>query len=208
MLIEQNKQTKDSPTPNSLPFVFLILYLSLGWRFRTLTGYHFHCWEETLLFGILTFFSGSSQSSSSCLRRVPSVAFIRSRCNLTLIPSVSGLWLSFPVCFAAGLNSSLAYQRGIFSYSKGVKMLHAPEFGTLTLIRLGYYGGWKDWGGGGGGGHDGPPWDLGHGPRENFHNGSVRCNLQDCIFRFSKIFLFYFILINYANLCKKSDFLL
>ena len=26
----------------------------------------------------------------------------------------------------------------------------------LTLIRLGYFGGWKDWGGGGGG-HDGPP---------------------------------------------------
>ena len=32
--------------------------------------------------GILTFFSGSSQSSSSCLRRVPSVAFIRSRWQL------------------------------------------------------------------------------------------------------------------------------
>ena len=31
---------------------------------------------------------------------------------------------------------------------------------------------------------------------------NARCNLQDCIFRFSKIFLLYFILINYANLCK------
>ena len=64
----------------------------------------------------------------------------------------------------------------------------------------------------GGGGHDAPP------PleisavdrRENFHNGSVRCNLQDiCIFRFSKIFLFYFILIMliYARnqtFCSKS----
>ena len=80
----------------------------------------------------------------------------------------------------------------------------------LTLIRLGYFGGWKDWGGGGGAMMV-PPWDLGRGSRdrrENFHNGSVRCNLQDCIFRFSKTFLFYFILINYANLCKKSDFLL
>ena len=77
----------------------------------------------------------------------------------------------------------------------------------LTLIRLGYFGGWERLGGGGGG-HDGPPlisrpW-IARSPAKNFHNGSVRCNLQDCIFRFSKIFLLYFILINYANLCKKS----
>ena len=78
----------------------------------------------------------------------------------------------------------------------------------LTLIRLGYFGGWKDWGGGA---YKAPPWDLGRGSRDhrkNLHNGSVRCNLQDRIFRFSKIVFFYFILINYANLCEKSDFLL
>ena len=57
-----------------------------------------------------------------------------------------------------------------------------------------------------------PPWDLGRGSRDrrkNFDNSSVRCNLQDCIFRFSKIFLFYFILIMliYARnqtFCSKS----
>ena len=56
-----------------------------------------------------------------------------------------------------------------------------------------------------------PPWDLGRGSRDhckNVHNGSVQCNLQDRIFRFSKIVFFYFILINYANLSEKSDFLL
>ena len=77
----------------------------------------------------------------------------------------------------------------------------------LTLKRLGYFGSWKN---GGGGGPKRPPSDLGRGSRDhrkNLHNGSVRCNLQDCIFRFSKIFFFYFILINYANLCEKSDFL-
>ena len=61
----------------------------------------------------------------------------------------------------------------------------------LTLKRLGYFGGWKDWGGGGG--HDGPPWDLGrglHDRRENLHNGSVWCNLQKCIVRFSKLVFF------------------
>ena len=42
--------------------------------------------------------------------------------------------------------------------------------------------------GGGGGGHDGPP-------IENLHNGSVRCNLQDRIFRFSKIFFILFYII-------------
>ena len=39
------------------------------------------------------------------------------------------------------------------------------------------------------GGHDGPPCDLGHGwrdRRKDLHNGSVRCNIQDRIFRFSK----------------------
>ena len=72
---------------------------------------------------------------------------------------------------------------------------------TLTLIRLGYFGGWKDWGGGGGGAMILEISAVDR--RENLYNGSVRCN-----FRFSKIFLFYFILIKYANLCKKSDFLL
>ena len=80
----------------------------------------------------------------------------------------------------------------------------------LTLKRLGYFGGWKDWGGGPW--WPPPPWDLGRGSRdcrENLHNGSVRCNLQDRIFRFSKIFLFYFILIMliYARnqtFCSKS----
>ena len=78
----------------------------------------------------------------------------------------------------------------------------------LTLKRLGYFGSWKT---GGGGAFRAPPWDLGSGSRDhrkNLHNGSVRCNLQDRIFRFSKIVFFYFILINYANLCEKSDFLL
>ena len=80
----------------------------------------------------------------------------------------------------------------------------------LTLKRLGYFGGWKDWGGGMMA--PPPPWDLGRGSRdrrENLHNGSVRCNLQDRIFRFSKIFLYYFILIMliYARnqtFCSKS----
>ena len=61
----------------------------------------------------------------------------------------------------------------------------------------------------GGGGHDGPPWDLGRGSRdrrENLHNGSVRCNLQNYTFRFSKKVFYYFILINYANLCKIQTF--
>ena len=78
---------------------------------------------------------------------------------------------------------------------------------SLTLIRLGYFGSWKNWGGA----YKAPPWDLGRGSRdrrENLHNGSVRCNLQDRIFKFSKIVFFYFILINYANLCEKSDSLL
>ena len=66
---------------------------------------------------------------------------------------------------------------------------------------------------GGGGAIMAPHWDLGRGSRDrrkNLHSGSVcvRCNLQDRVFKFSKIFFFYFILINYANLCKKSDFLL
>ena len=78
----------------------------------------------------------------------------------------------------------------------------------LTLKRLGYFGRGKT----GGGGYKAPPCDLGRGSRDhrrkNLHNGSVRCNLQDRIFRFSKIVFFYFILINYANLCEKSDFLL
>ena len=80
---------------------------------------------------------------------------------------------------------------------------------ALTLKRLGYFGSWKT--GGGGGAYKAPPWDLGRGSRDHrkyLHNGSVRCNLQDRIFRFSKIVFFYFILINYANLCEKSDFLL
>ena len=50
----------------------------------------------------------------------------------------------------------------------------------LTLKRLGYFGGWKDWGA-----MMAPPWDLGRGlgdRRENLHNGSVRCNLQDRIY--------------------------
>ena len=81
---------------------------------------------------------------------------------------------------------------------------------ALTLKRLGYFGSWKNWGGGGGA-YKAPPWDLGRGSHDhhkNLHNGSVRCNLHDRIFRFSKMVFFYFILINYANLCKKSDFLL
>ena len=57
-----------------------------------------------------------------------------------------------------------------------------------------------------------PPWDLGrglHDRRENLHNGSVRCNLQNYIFRFSKKAFFYFILIMliYAKnqtFCSKS----
>ena len=95
-----------------------------------------------------------------------------------------------------------------FLISAAVSVNKTWRLRHLTLIRLGYFGGWKDWGGGA---MMAPPWDLGRGSRdwrENFHNGSVLCNLQDCIFRFCKIFLFYFILINYANLCKKSDFLL
>ena len=62
----------------------------------------------------------------------------------------------------------------------------------LTLIlEVGQTGG----GGGGGGGIMAPPWDLGRGSRsrrENLHNGSVRCNPQNYIFRFSKkVLLFY-----------------
>ena len=74
----------------------------------------------------------------------------------------------------------------------------------------------KDWaileaGKTGGGRHDGPPWDLGRGSRdrrENLHNGSVCCNLQNCMFRFFQNNFLLFILINYDHLCEKSDFLL
>ena len=47
-----------------------------------------------------------------------------------------------------------------------------------------------------GGGAMIPPWDLGRGSRdrrENLHNGSVWCNLQNYIFRFSKKAFFYYI---------------
>ena len=56
-----------------------------------------------------------------------------------------------------------------------------------------------------------PPWDLGRWSRERretLHNCSVRCNLQVCIVKFPEIIKYYFILINYANLCIKSYFLL
>ena len=68
-------------------------------------------------------------------------------------------------------------------------------------------------GGGGGGGCSSPPSDLGRGSRdrrETLHKGRVRCKLQDCIVRLFFIIIFYFIWINYANLCthkkKKSYF--
>ena len=53
-----------------------------------------------------------------------------------------------------------------------------------------------------------PASDLGRGSRdrrENLHKGRVRCKLQDCIVRLFFIIIFYFILINYANLCKKNN---
>ena len=65
---------------------------------------------------------------------------------------------------------------------------------VLTLKRLGYFGDRQT----GVGGHDGPPWDLGRGSFDrpkNLHNGSMWCNLQNCIFRFSKKVFFYLILI-------------
>ena len=47
--------------------------------------------------------------------------------------------------------------------------LKTPELpGALTLIRLGYFGGWKDWGGGGA--YKAPPWDLGRGSRDHRKN--------------------------------------
>ena len=63
--------------------------------------------------------------------------------------------------------------------------------------------------GGGGGAAPAPPSDLGRGSRnrrENLHRGRVRCKLQDCIVRLFFIIIFYFIWINYANLCTKSYF--
>ena len=54
-----------------------------------------------------------------------------------------------------------------------------------------------------------PPSDLGRRSRdrrENLHKGRVRYKLQVCIVRLFLIIVFYFILINYANLCKKSYF--
>ena len=76
---------------------------------------------------------------------------------------------------------------------------------VLNPKKTGLFGSWKNWGGGGA--FRAPPlrsrpW-IARSPQK-LHNGSVRCNLQDCIFRFSKIVFFYFILINYANLCEKS----
>ena len=39
-----------------------------------------------------------------------------------------------------------------------VILINNLDLQFLTLIRLGYFGGWKDWGGGGG--HDGPPLEI------------------------------------------------
>ena len=61
----------------------------------------------------------------------------------------------------------------------------------------------------GGGAAPAPPSDLGRVSRDrrkNLHKGRVRCKLQDCIVRLLFIVIFYFIWINYANLCTKSYF--
>ena len=61
----------------------------------------------------------------------------------------------------------------------------------------------------GGGADSAPPSDLGRrtcGRRENLHSGRVRCKLQVCIAIFSFFSTFYFIWINYANLCVNSYF--
>ena len=39
-------------------------------------------------------------------------------------------------------------------------MICIANCGNLTLIRLGYFGGWKDWGGGGGGAYKVPPLEI------------------------------------------------
>ena len=93
-----------------------------------------------------------------------------------------------------------------------MKILFETFKQSLTLIRLGYFGGWKDWGGGGG--PIRPPLEISavdHAIAAKICTMVVRDVIYKIlynVFRFSKIFLFYFILINYANLCKKSDFLL
>ena len=61
----------------------------------------------------------------------------------------------------------------------------------------------------GGGASAAPPSDLGRRSRDrrkNLHSGRVRCKLQVCIVIFSFISIFYFIWINYANLCVNSYF--
>ena len=80
---------------------------------------------------------------------------------------------------------------------------------VLTLTRLGYFGGWIEWG------KAMMSSPLRSRPWYRAIAAKI-CTMVVCdviykieIFRFSKIFLFYFILINYANLCcVKSDFLL
>ena len=89
-------------------------------------------------------------------------------------------------------------------------MLHV-NLTLITNVDLGYKQ-WRLERLGGGGGPKRPPLQISavdqRDHRKNLHNGSVLCKLQDLIFRFSKIVFFYFILINYANLCEKSDILL
>ena len=77
--------------------------------------------------------------------------------------------------------------------------------------RLGYFGGWKDWGEG----HDGPPPPPLEISAVDRAVAAEICTMVVCdvIYKivyldFPKIIFFYFISINYANLCEKSGFLL
>ena len=56
------------------------------------------------------------------------------------------------------------WQNIFVTYKRGIHYT-IPTWGDLTLKRLGYFGGWKDWGG-----HNGPPWDLGRGSRDRRKN--------------------------------------
>ena len=126
-------------------------------------------------------------------------------------------WTGFYIAVYGDFEGLFFDFRGLFFAFRGrnrpeppcifplIKSKHVfTQSGVLTLISLGYFGGWVAQGGGGGGGAaPAPPSDLGRGSRdrrENLHKGRVRCKLQDFIV------VFYFIWINYANLCKKSHF--
>ena len=82
--------------------------------------------------------------------------------------------------------------KGQWPWSKSAKNLSRN---VLTLISPGYFGGWVD-------PTAPPPPPFRSQPW--IAKGRVWCKLQDCIVRLFFIIIFYFIWINYANLCNKK----